>query len=133
MKKPILVVVVAVLVAALAIPVFAGDILTRDVCEANGGVFTNNRGTKTCVYEETQIVEIEQSPGGSESEGNEWTIVVETTVETGESQLGAINNNGTYETYQGWSVVLSDGVVIACFDSNGKSKPLTHQNCQLND
>jgi hypothetical protein len=59
-----------------------------------GGVFTNDRGTKTCEISTTTEQQVTVGQGNS---NQEWTVVVESSII--QSQHGAVGARGTAATY----------------------------------
>ena len=92
----------------------AGAVTTQKDCEAAGGTYSNNRGTKTCVMpvEETD-------PSGNS--GNAWTV----RGNHSESQQGAIDNQGTSETNEESTTTTS------CSNPGGHEMKLSSNKCQL--
>jgi len=89
-RKFLMVLVVVLLLAVTVLPAFASP---QSECEAQGGTYTNNQGTKTCVITST-------SPAGN-SNGFQST--------NQESQQGNVGIQGTSDTNEQSSTCANPG------------------------
>ncbi len=92
----------------------AAATLTRADCEASGGTYSNNQGTKTCVMPVSS-----EDPSGNS--GNAWTVEGSSS----QGQHGSIGAPGTSDTYE------QSTTTDSCTNPGGNPMKLTNNHCQL--
>ena len=107
---PALVFVTTILVTSVG----AAETTNQKDCEAAGGTYSNQQGTKTCAM---PFEEDTRPAGGS---GNSWSAKGDKQ----ESQKGSIGAPGTSETHE------ESTEVTECTNPGGNQMNTDHQHCQ---